>query len=87
MAEAALASGAGDVEALKAAAGLRQDRGEARAELIAKVGENVQVRRMVRAGGSGNQVAAYIHGGRIGVLVETRAAAPTSPAAACTWPR
>jgi len=73
VAEAALASGAGDVEALKAAklaSGKTVE--EARAELIAKVGENVQVRRMVRAGGSGNQVAAYIHGGRIGVLVETK---------------
>ncbi len=73
VAEAALASGAADVEALKAAklaSGKTVE--EARAELIAKVGENVQVRRMVRAGGSGNQVAAYIHGGRIGVLVETK---------------
>ena len=37
--------------------------------MIAKVGENVQVRRMARID-SGNVVAAYIHGGRIGVLVE-----------------
>ena len=42
---------------------------ETRAALIAKVGENVQVRRMVRIE-SANHVAAYIHGGRIGVLVE-----------------
>ncbi len=59
-----------DVEALKSQ---KIDGGnsveEARAELIAKVGENVQVRRMVRVE-SGNNVAAYVHGGRIGVLVE-----------------
>jgi elongation factor Ts len=64
------ALGAADVEALKSAT---IDGGntveEARAELIAKVGENVQVRRMVRVE-SGNNVAAYVHGGRIGVLVE-----------------
>jgi elongation factor Ts len=44
---------------------------EARSALIAKVGENVQVRRMVRLASS-NTVAAYIHGGRIGVLVELK---------------
>ncbi|KGM52360.1 elongation factor Ts [Lysobacter concretionis Ko07 = DSM 16239] len=42
---------------------------EARAAVIAKVGENVQVRRMARID-SANTVSAYVHGGRIGVLVE-----------------
>ena len=42
---------------------------EARAAVIAKVGENVQVRRLARID-SGNNVAAYVHGGKIGVLVE-----------------
>ena len=63
---------AADIDALKAApvaAGKSVD--EARAELIAKVGENVQVRRMV-AVDSTNNVAAYVHGGRIGVLVELK---------------
>jgi elongation factor Ts len=61
-----------DVEALKASklpSGKTVE--EARAELIAKVGENVQVRRMVRIE-SANNVAAYVHGGRIGVLVEVK---------------
>ncbi len=62
----------GDVEALKSA---KLDSGktveEARAELIAKVGENVQVRRMARIVSTDN-VAAYVHGGRIGVLVEVK---------------
>ena len=71
VAKAALNSGASDVEALKSA---KLDNGtveEARAALIAKVGENVQVRRMVRID-SGNHIASYIHGGRIGVLVEVK---------------
>ena len=70
VADAALASGAADVEALKSAAlpsGATVE--EARAAVIAKVGENVQVRRMARID-SNNNVAAYVHGGKIGVLVE-----------------
>jgi len=72
VAKAALASGAKDVETLKAvklASGETVE--EARAAVIAKIGENVQVRRMVRAD-SANNVAAYVHGGRIGVLVEVK---------------
>ncbi len=72
VAKAALASGAHDVEALKAvklASGETIE--EARAAIVAKVGENVQVRRMLRID-SANQVAAYLHGGRIGVLVEAK---------------
>ncbi|MCW0374574.1 MULTISPECIES: translation elongation factor Ts [Xanthomonas] len=70
--QAALASGAADVEALKSAklpGGETVE--EARAAVIAKVGENVQVRRLVRID-SANNVAAYVHGGRIGVLVEVK---------------
>lgn len=70
--QAALASGAADIEALKAAKladGATVE--ETRAAVIAKVGENVQVRRMARFDSSDN-VAAYIHGGRIGVLVEVK---------------
>src|SRR5512141_704961 len=72
VAKAALASGVSDVEALKA---VKLPSGEtvedARAAVVAKVGENVQVRRMVRVD-STNTVAAYLHGGRIGVLVEVK---------------
>ncbi|MBD8527147.1 translation elongation factor Ts [Pseudomarimonas arenosa] len=71
VAEIALASGAADAEALKAAAYDGGTVEEARAALIAKVGENVQVRRLVRVAGD-NNVAAYVHGGRIGVLVEAK---------------
>jgi len=72
VANAALASGIDDVEALKSAKIGDLTVEEARAALIAKVGENVQVRRMAKVDSAGNHVAAYIHGGRIGVLVEVK---------------
>jgi len=69
VAQAALKSGAKDAEALKAA---KTSYGptveEGRQWLVAKVGENVQVRRLVRIDGAPN-LGAYVHGGRIGVLV------------------
>ena len=70
VAQAALASGATDVEALKAAklpSGETVE--EARAAAIAKLGENIQIRRIATISSS-NNVAAYSHGGKIGVLVE-----------------
>jgi elongation factor Ts len=67
--QTALKSGAQDVEALKAA---KTSHGptveEGRQWLVAKVGENVQVRRMARIDGA-PVLGAYVHGGRIGVLV------------------
>ena len=71
VANAALKSGVADVEALKSVAINGASVEETRAALIAKVGENVQVRRMIKID-STNNVAAYIHGGRIGVLVEVK---------------
>ncbi|UXA52629.1 translation elongation factor Ts [Xanthomonas prunicola] len=72
VANAALNSDAADAEALKS---VKLDSGETieerRAAVIAKVGENLQVRRLVRID-STNNVAAYVHGGRIGVLVELK---------------
>lgn len=58
-----------DVDALKAATIDGATVEDTRTALIAKVGENVQVRRMARID-SGKNVGAYVHGGRIGVLVE-----------------
>lgn len=70
VAKAALVSGAADIEALKSAkVASGETVEEARAAIVAKVGENVQVRRMVRVD-SANNVAAYVHSGKIGVLVE-----------------
>lgn len=72
VAQAALASGATDVEALKTAKlASGETVEEARAAAIAKLGENIQVRRLV-AIDSANNVAAYVHGGKIGVLVEVK---------------
>ena len=69
VAQAAL--NAADIEALKNEK-IGDDTVEAtRAAVIAKVGENVQLRRMARIDGD-NTIAAYVHGGRIGVLVELK---------------
>ena len=45
---------------------------EARQALIAKVGENIQLRRFERVE-SGHRIASYLHGARIGVLVDADA--------------
>ncbi len=72
VAKTALASGAKDVDALKS---MNTSYGptveEARQWLVAKCGENVQVRRMVRVDGA-QRIGAYVHSGRIGVLVEMK---------------
>ena len=70
VAQAALASGANDVEVLKAAklpSGETVE--ESRAAAIAKLGENILIRRMASINSTHN-VAAYVHGGKIGVLIE-----------------
>jgi len=75
-ARTALASGVADVEALKAATTVQGSTvEETRAAVVGKVGENVQVRRMSRLE-SANQIGAYVHGGRIGVLVELKGGSP-----------
>lgn len=71
VAEAAIVSGAADADALKNATLADGTVDSARQALVAKVGENVQVRRLVRID-SANTIGAYVHGGRIGVLVEIK---------------
>ena len=71
VAKAALNSGVTDVEALKAESIGDGSVEHARQALVAKIGENLQVRRMARID-SANTVGAYVHGGRIGVLVELK---------------
>lgn len=72
VAQAALSSGAADVDALKAAKTASGETvEEARAAAVAKLGENIQVRRLARMDSAEN-VAAYVHGGKIGVLVELK---------------
>lgn len=57
-----------------AVAEIKLDSGEtvakAREGLVAKLGENIGVRRFVRLAAKTGQVASYVHGRKIGVLVE-----------------
>ncbi len=45
---------------------------DARQELVAKLGENIQIRRFGSVVSEGGQVGYYLHGTRIGVLVDIR---------------
>ncbi|WP_223669579.1 translation elongation factor Ts [Kangiella shandongensis] len=66
--DVALENGTADVEALNATAmPSGESVEEARANLVAKIGENITVRRVAKV--DGNTLGAYVHGGRIGVLV------------------
>lgn len=69
--------------AAKAAATASPDLEADRVAAVARIGENIQVRRSQRLEVSGNGLlAAYIHlGGKIGVLVEVGAAKPETVAA------
>ena len=73
VASRALASDAADVDALSALP-LRDGEDDtiaaAREALIAKIGENIQVRRMVRFDDVAGTLYSYRHGVRIGVVVE-----------------
>ena len=73
IASRALAEGTEQVEALSAAAlhsGSSQSIEERRQELIAKIGENMSLRRVAQVQSEGGQIGAYLHGGRIGVVVD-----------------
>lgn len=66
--DAAFANKQSDVEALKATNIGDGTVEEVREALVAKIGENMNVRRVITLEG-GDLVEAYVHGGRIGVLV------------------
>ena len=70
--ETAVQSKAQDVAALSALPlhGGSKTVEEARLELVTKVGENVQIRRLQQTSGEAGFVGSYIHGNRIGVIVE-----------------
>jgi len=74
VAGAVLAAGAGSVDEILALplAGTGGSVDESRKELIAKLGENINVRRFERYESADGLVASYLHGTRIGVLVETK---------------
>lgn len=68
--EAIVQANPADVEALAAVAlSTGESVEEARKAVIAKVGENITLRRFVRYDTAG-KVAAYLHGSKIGVLVD-----------------
>ncbi|EMI6950142.1 translation elongation factor Ts [Pseudomonas aeruginosa] len=61
-------------EKLTDAAPLVEAREEARLALVAKTGENVNIRRLTRV--EGDMVGAYLHGHRIGVVVNLKGGNP-----------
>jgi len=65
----ALAGGAADVASLMETVSNGITLEEARQALVAKIGENIQVRRFERKSTAGS-LGAYLHGGKIGVLVD-----------------
>ncbi len=69
VAEAVLASGAADIDAVKAAAFPGADNVESAAKAqTATIGEKIEVRRVARIANDG-PLATYSHGGKIGVIV------------------
>jgi len=76
----ALGSGAANVQALEAnplEEGGDTSIAQARADLVAKIGENIRLRRLVRFDGVKDELYSYRHGVRIGVLVEIKGGNPT----------
>lgn len=59
-----------DLEALASVQVQGKSVEEARLELVAEVGENIQIRRFRRVTPCGDSTAVYLHGNRIGVLVD-----------------
>ncbi|MBI5612136.1 MAG: elongation factor Ts [Gammaproteobacteria bacterium] len=67
-----------DVEALKnAALDSGQTVSQAREALVMKLGENINVRRFVRYRSDNGHIGAYVHGRKIGVLVELEGGSET----------
>ena len=71
LAQSAIDSKSADLDELMASSGADGEViNEARLRLIAKIGENITVRRLADYSASSGVVGAYAHGARIGVLVE-----------------
>ncbi len=77
VAKAVLARAPADLDALN---GVKLESGEdvdtARRNLVAKIGENITVRRFERYQTQGGVLGSYAHGTRIGVLVELKGGTP-----------
>jgi len=65
----ALSEGPADVEALLGTRIGAETVEQARQALVNKIGENIQVRRIAKVSTDGT-IGAYVHGGKIGVLVD-----------------
>ena len=57
-----------------------------RTALIGKIGENTAIRRFVRYA-DGGKLVSYLHGTRIGVMVEFDGDEAAARMWRCTWPR
>jgi len=76
VAEAALVNDVADVDALLQAPCEGATVGDTLTAKIAKIGENMSIRRFTKMGGAGKVYGSYTHGnGKIGVLVEMESAA------------
>jgi elongation factor Ts len=76
VANAALGVEEGTIEGLLSADIGGETVEDTRQALVSKIGENIQVRRLVSRGGKGTTVGAYVHMNRIGVLVEIEGGSP-----------
>ncbi len=67
---------AADCADIRDVAGLNTEQGtsleEVRRDLIASIGENIQIRRLNQVCLQGDRLGIYLHGGRIGVIVDVR---------------
>jgi elongation factor Ts len=70
-ADAALSAGVADIDGLMSAMMGDKSVEQARKELVAKIGENINLRRFQRIESAQGTVQHYLHGSRIGVLVDT----------------
>ena len=69
LAKTVAASNAADIAAVSALAMNGASVEETRAQLVGKIGENITPRRFVKVNAAG-QLASYVHGSKIGVLVD-----------------
>jgi len=69
VADVALANKTANVESLNSCEIDGKSVEDTRLALVTKIGENIQVRRVSLLTTDGGQIASYLHGGRIGVIV------------------
>ncbi|MEM8982243.1 MAG: translation elongation factor Ts [Pseudomonadota bacterium] len=74
VADLVLSAAPADMDALNALDLGGKTVAEARTELVAKVGENVGIRRFERLNADGGAIASYVHGSRIAALVAYKGA-------------